>query len=50
MFVKAFQFSLATSKLILTSLDALRTLDIGVDDNDHVGEVRLAPGNSDQPC
>jgi hypothetical protein len=39
-FLKALRFSLETDKLILTSSDALQTLDIGVDDDDNVGEVR----------
>lgn len=41
-FFKALRFSLETDKLILTSSDALQTLDIGVDDDDNVGEVRLS--------
>jgi len=38
-FFKALRFSLETDKLILTSSDALQTLDIGVDGDDIVGEV-----------
>ena len=41
-FLKALRFSLETDKLILTSSDALQALDIGVDDDDNVGEVRFS--------
>lgn len=40
MLFKALRFSLVTDKLILTSSDALQALDLGVDDDDNVGEVR----------
>jgi WD40 repeat protein len=38
---QALRFSLETDKLILTSSDALQTLDIGVDDDDNVGELSI---------
>ncbi|KAF8559633.1 WD40 repeat-like protein [Imleria badia] len=38
---QALQFSLETDKLILTPSDALQTLDIGVDDDDNVGELSI---------
>lgn len=42
MLLKALRFSLDTDKLILTSSDALQTLDIGLDDDDNVSEVRFS--------
>ncbi|KAF8447905.1 hypothetical protein L210DRAFT_2824937 [Boletus edulis BED1] len=41
-FLKVLRFSLGTDKLVLTSSDAVQILDIGVDDDDIVGEVRLS--------
>lgn len=42
MSLKAFRFSLETDKLILTPSDVLQTLDIGVDNDDHLSDVRFS--------